>query len=80
MREGGTLEQIACGFVDRGDGYPDALWGSTPMSTFMRAYLRFGRTSKPSTRAKDIPTSRAAHIPLLSHFARRSIRRDASRE
>ena len=23
----------------------DALWGSTPMSTFMRAYLRFGRTS-----------------------------------
>ena len=23
----------------------DALWGSTPMSTFMRAYLRFGQTS-----------------------------------
>src|SRR5215213_10111920 len=23
----------------------DALWGSTPISTFMRAYLRFGRTS-----------------------------------
>ena len=39
----------------------DALWGSTPMSTFMRAYLRFGRTSKPSTRAKDNPTSCRAH-------------------
>jgi hypothetical protein len=23
----------------------EALWGSTPISTFMRAYLRFGRTS-----------------------------------
>jgi hypothetical protein len=39
----------------------DALWGSTPMSTFMRAYLRFGRTSQPSTRAKDISTSWRAH-------------------
>ena len=39
----------------------DALWGSTPMGTFMRAYLHFGRTSQPSTRAKDIPTSCRAH-------------------
>ena len=23
----------------------DALWGSTPIKTFMRAHLRFGRTS-----------------------------------
>jgi hypothetical protein len=35
----------------------DALLGSTPMSTFMRAYLRFGRSSHPSTRAKDIATT-----------------------
>ena len=28
----------------------DALWGSTPMSTFMRAHLRFGRTSAVSAR------------------------------
>ena len=59
----------------------DALWGSTPMSTFMRA-----RTSvsvgppPPSSRAKDIPTSGGAPIPLLSHSARRGHRRDASRE
>ena len=39
----------------------DALWGSTPISTFMSAYLRFGRTSQPSARAKGIPTSRRAH-------------------
>src|SRR5215207_9285539 len=37
LREAGTLEELACGFVDRGDGYPDALWGSTPIKTFMSA-------------------------------------------
>ena len=49
----------------------DALWGSTPIRTFMSAHLRFGRTSLPSARAKDIPTSGPAPIPLLSHSARR---------
>ena len=59
----------------------DALWGSTPISTFMSA-----RTSvsvgplPPSARAKDIPTSGSAPIPLLSHSARRGHRRDASLE
>ena len=42
LREASTLDELACGFVDHRDGYPDALWGSTPMSTFMRA-----RTSVP---------------------------------
>jgi hypothetical protein len=28
----------------------DLLWGSTPIKTFMRAYLRFGRTSAISAR------------------------------
>ena len=58
----------------------DVLWGSTPISTFMGAHLRFGRTSVPSARAKDIPTSGSASIPLLSHSARRGHRRDASLE
>jgi hypothetical protein len=58
----------------------DALWGSTPMRTFMGAHLRFGWTSVPSACAKDIPTSGLAPIPLLSHSARRGHRRDASLE
>ena len=59
----------------------DALWGSTPMSTFMTA-----RTSvsvgplPPSARAKDIPTLGLVPTPLLSHSACRGHRRDASRE
>ena len=40
----------------------DALWGSTPISTFMGAYLRFGRTSATiGGRAKGIASSRRAH-------------------
>src|SRR5215204_4356743 len=40
----------SCGELARSRSSPlasatDALWGSTPMSTFMRAHLRFGRTS-----------------------------------
>src|SRR5215207_3192992 len=36
----------------------DALWGSTPIKTFMSARTSvFGRTSLPWARAKDIPTS-----------------------
>ena len=44
LREGGTLEELACGFVDRGDGertfvgiYPD-------QDLHERTHLRFGRT------------------------------------
>ena len=49
----------------------DALWGSTPIKTFMSAHLRFGRTTVPSAWAKDIPYFGPVHIPLLSHSARR---------
>jgi hypothetical protein len=52
-----------------------ALWGSTPISTFMRAYLRFGRTFQPSARAKDIPTS-----GLCSHTSFESLRAGYRRE
>jgi hypothetical protein len=34
LREACTLEELADVFVDRSDGYPDALWGSTPIKTF----------------------------------------------
>jgi hypothetical protein len=50
LREASALEKLACGFVDCGDGYPDVLWGSTPIKTFMNAHLRFRRTSATSTR------------------------------
>jgi hypothetical protein len=58
----------------------DALWGSTPIKTFMRACTSVSVGPLPSARAKDIPTSGPAPIPLLSHSARRGRRRDASRE
>jgi hypothetical protein len=46
-----------------------------------RTHLRFGRTPLPPLAcAKDIPTSGSAPIALLSHFARRTLRWDASRE
>jgi len=35
--EGSTFDELACGFVDHRDGYPVALWGSTPIKTFMGA-------------------------------------------
>ena len=47
----------------------EPLWGSTPMRTFMGAYLRFGRISAPSACAKDIPTS-----VLCSHTSFESLR------
>jgi hypothetical protein len=49
------------------------------MSTFMRVYLRFGRTFA-TIGARRAFRLRAVHIPLLSHSARRSLWRDASRE
>ena len=49
----------------------DALWGSTPMSTFMRMHAPPFRSdllgpSPPSARAKDIPTSCRAHTSFES--------------
>src|SRR5215218_4613934 len=38
LRETGALEELASGFVDRSDGYPEPLWGSTPIKTFMSAH------------------------------------------
>jgi hypothetical protein len=63
MRE--ALERVAVGYPS------DVLWGSTPMSTFMsaRTSVSVGPLPPPSTRAKDIPTSGPASIPLLSHSA-----------
>jgi hypothetical protein len=37
VQEGSTLDELAEDFVHRRDGYPVALWGSTPISAFMRA-------------------------------------------
>jgi hypothetical protein len=57
----------------------DALWGSTPIKTFMSA--------RTSVSAESLPLAREGHsdfgpcsIPLLSHSARHGRRRDASRE
>ncbi len=67
LRETGTLEELAFGFVDCRDGYRPLEWGSTPIKTCMSA-----RTSVPLLAcAKDIPTLCSAPIPLLSHSARR---------
>jgi hypothetical protein len=69
LREAATLEELACGFVERSDGYPEPLWGSTPIKTFMSARTSVSVEPSPSTRAKDIPTLGPAPIPLLSHSA-----------
>jgi hypothetical protein len=56
-----TLKPVrSCGKLVRSTSSPvawsttatatDALWGSTPIKTFMRAYLRFGRTPAIGTR------------------------------
>ena len=59
----------------------DALWGSTPIETFiMRARTSVSVGLPPAACAKDIPTSGSAPIPLLSHSAGRGHRWDASRE
>ena len=80
LREASTLEELACGFIDRGDGYPDALWGSTPMSTFMSARTSVSVGPLSHRRERRTFRLRAVHTPLLSHSARRGHRRDASRE
>jgi hypothetical protein len=59
LREASTLDELAEGFVHRRDGYPDALWGSTPIKTFiMRTRtLLFGRLSVCHLACmKDMPT------------------------
>ena len=63
--EGSTLDELADGFVDHRDGYSDALWGSTPMSTFMRARTSVSVGSVQLACVKDIPTSGRAPIPLF---------------
>jgi hypothetical protein len=47
----------------------DALWGSTPIKTFMSARTSVSVGPSPSTRAKDIPTS-----GFLSHTSFESLR------
>ena len=48
----------------------EPLWGSTPIKTFMSARTSVSvGPSPPLARAKDIPTSGSASIPLLSHSA-----------
>ena len=58
----------------------DVLWGSTPMSTFMRARTSVSVGPLCHRRARRTFRLRDVHIPLLSHSARRGHRRDASRE
>jgi hypothetical protein len=43
----------------------DALWGSTPISTFMRAYLRFGRTSATTIDASEGHSDFVPHTYLF---------------
>jgi hypothetical protein len=57
----------------------DALWGSTPINTFMHA-PPFWSNLRLAACVKDTPTLSRALIPLLSHSARRGRRRDASLE
>jgi hypothetical protein len=59
----------------------DTLWGSTPIKTFMRPRTSVPVGSLCRCRARKTFRLRApASIPLLSHSAHRSLRRDASRE
>jgi len=77
-----TLDELACGFVDHRDGYPDALWVLIGVDPFMRARTSVPVGSLCRWRARRIFRLRAlcSLIPLLSHSAHRSLRRDASRE
>ena len=64
LREASTLEQLACGLVDRGYGDRSFVGIDPDQDLHGRAYLRFGRTSVPSALAKDIPTS-GSLLPYL---------------
>jgi hypothetical protein len=70
VQEGSTLDELAEDFFHRRDGYPVALWGSTPISAFMRA-----RTSVPVGSSaivacgKDTPTLGLA----LCHYSARRV-------
>ena len=58
----------------------DALWGSTPMSTFiMHAYLRFGRTSATIV-AREGHSDFVLRTYLFRATPHAGYRRDASRE
>ncbi len=57
----------------------DALWGSTPMSTFMRTHLRSGWASAIGG-VREGHSDFGPCTPLLSHSARRGRQRDASLE
>ena len=69
LREGGTFEELAFGFVDRSDGYPDALWGSTPIKTFMSACTSVSVGALPLAREGHSDFGSSAPIPLSSHSA-----------
>src|SRR5215208_7590478 len=64
LREVGTLEELAFGFVERSHGNRRLVGIDPDQDLHERMHLRFGGTSLPSARAKDIPTSG----PLLPYL------------
>jgi hypothetical protein len=80
LRKARTLEELADAFVDRSDGDRRLVGIDPHQDLLMSAGTSVSVGPLPSSCAKDIPTSGGAAIPLLSHSARRSLRRDASRE
>ena len=80
MWEVSMLDEPAYGFVEHCDGDRRLVGIDPDQDLHARMHLRSGRASAIGARAKDTPTSGPAPIPLLSHSARRSLRRDASRE
>jgi hypothetical protein len=63
LREGGTLDELADGFVDHRDGHRRFVGIDPDQDLHARTHLRFGRISLPLLACmKDIPTSGLAHL------------------
>ncbi len=78
LQEASTLEELADGFVDHRDG--DRTFVGIDPDEHLHARVPPFRSDLRHRRARRTFRLRAVHTPLLSHFARRSLRRGASRE
>jgi hypothetical protein len=77
--EGSTLDELA-DLVYHRAGYPDALWGSTPIGAPSCARTSVPVGSLPLAWVKDTLTLSRAHTSFESLRARRSLRRVAGLE
>jgi hypothetical protein len=61
LREASTLDELTASFVDRRYGYPDALWGSTPIKTFISAHTSVSVEPLPLAREGQSDFGRCSH-------------------